>query len=103
MPKGEKRNEVSRSAAKGERSPFSRFSDHLACEIFLGALGNSQGATNFPCDAANESESVGFGWRFHLGRFSIWPEREHHSVSPFFGQKCGPTCCLATRPKARNW
>jgi len=75
MPKGEKRNEVSRSAAKGERSPFSRFSDHLACEIFLGALGNSQGATNFPCDAANESESVGSAGVFIWADF-LFGQRE---------------------------
>jgi len=90
MDDAEKREAKRSESKRGERravSDFPAFPTISHARFSIEAMGNSLGARNFPCDAANESESEGSAdWltAFHLGRFSIWPKREHHSVSFFF-------------------
>lgn len=84
------------------RPPEHRF---IACEMCRGALGNSHGARNFPCDAANE--------RRRIWRFGCWPhlisgpklrgvsaerEREHF----FLGQNVGLPVAWQLR-RAASW
>lgn len=117
MDDAEKREAKRSESKRGERravSDFPAFPTISHARFSIEAMGNSLGARNFPCDAANESESEGSAdWltAFHLGDFYLAKERASLGLVFFFfflWPNCGPTCCLATRLKSEalktgNW